>query len=75
MNTNWYETFPLGRICNHSDAPNTYCELQEHHVVLFAKERLEVNTEILVDYNWVEDLIGFRSTFLDTYTKKSDINK
>lgn len=65
LNKGWYETFPLGRICNHSETPNTYCELLENEIVLYAKERIEVNTEIFVDYNWAEELIGYRSGYLD----------
>lgn len=65
LNDDWYEAFPLGRMCNHSETPNTYCKLRENEIALYAKERIEVNAEILVDYNWAEELIGFRSKHLD----------
>lgn len=45
----WYETYPLGRMCNHSDTPNTEYSLEDGNIYLVSKGISE-GEEITVDY-------------------------
>lgn len=54
----WYETEILGRYCNHNISPNTYIQVNSSDLVLISKGILK-DEEILTNYNWVKEYIGF----------------
>lgn len=58
----WFETFPLGRYCNHRDNTNTYIRTVGDDIVLYAATDLHQYSEIFVDYHWAEAISGFRNT-------------
>lgn len=59
----WYETYPLGRFCNHSSDPNTGYEFIEGDVYLISLG-IEEGEEIVVDYEWAYVITGFESEIL-----------
>lgn len=54
----WYETEILGRYCNHSLTPNTSVIANENELILISNG-ISKDEEILVNYNWVTEHIGF----------------
>lgn len=64
MSCNWYETEILGRYCNHSLTANTSLVINEDELILVSNG-ISKDEEILTDYNWVTEHIGF---IVDTNT-------
>ena len=58
MSSSWYETAMLGRYCNHSLTPNTSVIANEKELILISNG-ISKDEEILVNYNWVTEHIGF----------------
>ena len=58
MSCVWYETAMLGRYCNHSLTPNTSVIANEKELILISNG-ISKDEEILVNYNWVTEHIGF----------------
>jgi uncharacterized membrane protein YvbJ len=66
LNDEWAEVTSLGRYVNHSDNPNTYTELIEDTVYLFAKDDIKPKEELTADYRdaytytgfWNENVLG-----------------
>lgn len=62
-NKKWFEAYPLGRYCNHSENPNTYVNKSGNEIIISSAD-IEKGEEIVVDYNWGIDFIGFKSDLL-----------
>lgn len=58
MAKKWYETFDLGRYCNHSDISNTRIELDNNEIVLISTGIL-ISDEITTDYNNITQFTGY----------------
>lgn len=64
LNPAWFETYPLGRYCNHSLTPNTYVTTKGGIVTIYAAKDLSQFDEILVDYTWAHRITGYKSELI-----------
>lgn len=60
----WYENYPLGRYCNHSEEPNTGIRTKGPDIVLESCG-IEAGQEILTNYWWCADISGFIPSILN----------
>ena len=65
INEEYYETDMIGRYINHSSKPNTVAKKQDGEYYLFALNEIKQGDEITVNYNDVEEMLGFKkNTFV-----------
>jgi len=68
---NVWETDDLGRYCNHSSDPNSKLVYSDGEYFMYASKEISIGDEIVVNYLYLEDILGMRrNTFYREHFKE-----